>query len=100
MSEINGTENARRLDHPQCVHGAARCNKAAQIRERALAARSARGTPECGPTTPAASLLRRLGSASFIEKGSSSPESICSCMSNHSESTRSVVLCLLVFIFM
>ena len=57
MSEINGTENARRLDHPQCVHGAARCNKAAQIRERALAARSARGTPECGPTTPAASLL-------------------------------------------
>ena len=42
MSEINGTENARRLDHPQCVHGAARCNKAAQIRERALAARSAR----------------------------------------------------------
>ena len=64
MSEINGTENARRLDHPQCVHGAARCNKAAQIRERALAARSARVTPECGPTTPAASLLRRLGSAS------------------------------------
>ena len=27
MSEINGTENARRLDHPQCVHGAARCNR-------------------------------------------------------------------------